>query len=222
MLQINKIGDNVYQVENNIATISFVPGKQVYQEKLIEFEDKQLRLWNPRRSKLAASIIKGLSIFPFKKDSKVLYLGASAGTTPSHISDICCDGRVYCVEFSPTMMRDFLEVSNSRTNLIALLNDATKPYSYQHIVEKVDVVYSDVAQVNQTELFLDNFKLFAKDDATGIIMIKARSIDVTRKPNDIFKEEKNKLKKGGLKILEEIKLDPYEKDHIAFICQKSF
>ena len=53
-------------------------------------------------------------------------------------------------------------------------------------------------------------------------MIKARSIDVTMKPNDIFRQEKKNLKEGGLKVIEEIKLDPYEKDHIAFICKKSF
>lgn len=221
-MHVNEIGENVYQVDNNIATVNLTPGVQVYQEKLLEYEDKELRLWNPRRSKLAASIIKGLHTFPFKKDSKVLYLGASAGTTPSHISDICTDGRIYCIEFSPTMMRDFLEVSKKRENLIPLLEDATRPHNYQHLIEKTDIIYSDVAQATQTKLFLDNFKLFAKKDCIGILMIKARSIDVTMKPNEIFKQEKKKLKEGGLKVIEEIKLEPYEKDHIAFICEKIF
>lgn len=221
-MQINLIGENVYQVDNNIATVNYTPGVQVYQEKLLEYEGKELRLWNPRRSKLAASIIKGLHTFPFKHDSKVLYLGASAGTTPSHISDICTEGRIYSVEFSPTMMRDFLDVSSRRDNLLPILDDATHPHNYQHLVEKVDVIYSDVAQATQTKLFLDNFKLFSKDNTVGILMIKARSIDVTMKPNDIFKQEKKNLKEGGLKIIEEIKLDPYEKDHIAFVCEKSF
>ena len=221
-MQVNKIGENVFQVDNNIATVNLTPGVQVYQEKLLEYENMELRLWNPRRSKLAASIIKGLHTFPFKRDSKVLYLGASAGTTPSHISDICTDGRIYSVEFSPTMMRDFLDVSDKRKNLLPILGDATRPSTYQHLVEKVDVIYSDVAQTTQTKLFLDNFKIFSRDDTTGIIMIKARSIDVTMKPNDVFKQEKKHLKEGGLKVIEEIKLDPYEKDHIAFICEKSF
>lgn len=221
-MQVNKIAENVYQIDNQIATVNLTPGIQVYQEKLLDYEDKQFRLWNPRRSKLAAAIIKGLTIFPFKKDSTVLYLGASAGTTPSHISDICTEGRIYSVEFAPTMMREFLEVSKNRSNLFALLEDATHPGNYQHLVESVDIIYSDVAQATQTKLFLDNFKLFAKENTIGIIMIKARSIDVTKKPSVIFKEEKSKLEQGGLKILEEIKLDPYEKDHIAFICEKYF
>lgn len=221
-MQINKIGENVYQIDNQIATVNLTPGVQVYQEKLLDYEDKQFRLWNPRRSKLAAAIINGLSIFPFKEDSTVLYLGASAGTTPSHISDICTNGRIYCVEFSATMMREFLDVSKNRRNLLALLEDATHPSDYQALVESVDIIYSDVAQATQTKLFLDNFKLFAREDTIGIIMIKARSIDVTKKPSVIFKEEKRKLEESGLRILEEIKLDPYEKDHIAFICEKYF
>ena len=221
-MQVNMIGENVYQVDNNIATVNYVPGVQVYQEKLLEYEDMELRLWNPRRSKLAACIIKGLHTFPFSKDSKVLYLGASAGTTPSHISDICTEGRIYSVEFSPTMMRDFLDVSSRRKNLLPILDDATHPSNYQHLVEKVDVIYSDVAQTTQTKLFLDNFKLFSKENTIGILMIKARSIDVTMKPNDVFRQEKKNLKEGGLKVIEEIKLDPYEKDHIAFVCEKSF
>ncbi len=219
---VKEIGENVFQVDNNIATVNLTPGIQVYQEKLLEHEDMELRLWNPRRSKLAASIIRGLETFPFRRNSKVLYLGASAGTTPSHISDICADGRVYCIEFSPTMMRDFVDVSDRRENLLPILDDATRPTNYQHLVEKVDIIYSDVAQATQTKLFLDNFKLFSKDDTVGIIMIKARSIDVTMKPSDVFKQEKKNLKQGGLKVIEEIKLDPYEKDHIAFVCEKSF
>ena len=221
-MQINEIGENVYQIDNQIATVNLNPGKSIYQEKLITYEDKEFRLWNPRRSKLAAAIIKGLRTFPFKRDSKVLYLGASAGTTPSHISDICTEGRIYSVEFSATMIREFLDVSKDRPNLISLFGDATRPLEYQSFLEAVDVVYSDVAQARQTQLFIDNFKLFAKEDAIGILMIKARSIDVTRNPNDIFKEQKKLLKQEGLQIIEEIKLDPYEKDHIAYICKKAF
>ena len=65
------------------------PAKKVYGEKLVEVEDNEYRIWEPRRSKLGAAIVNGINTFPFKNDSKVLYLGASSGTTPSHISDIC-------------------------------------------------------------------------------------------------------------------------------------
>ncbi|MDO5852043.1 MAG: fibrillarin-like rRNA/tRNA 2'-O-methyltransferase [Methanobacteriaceae archaeon] len=221
-MNIEEIFDGVFLMDDHLATLSIDQKKQVYGEKLIEYEDGEFRLWDPRRSKLASCILKGMSTFPFKKNSNILYLGASAGTTPSHLSDICCNGRIYCVEFAPVMMRELVDVCKTRHNLLPILDDATKPLNYLHLVECVDIIYSDVAQSKQTELFLENIKLFADEDTICIIMIKARSIDVTKNPNTIFKEEEHKLKESGMKILEKIKLDPYEKDHIAFICKKSF
>jgi fibrillarin-like pre-rRNA processing protein len=53
-------------------------------------------------------------------------------------------------------------------------------------------------------------------------MIKARSIDVTKAPKKIFKEEESKLKTAGFRIIEKINLEPYEKDHMAFVCEFSF
>ena len=53
-------------------------------------------------------------------------------------------------------------------------------------------------------------------------MIKARSIDVVQKPKKIFKEEERKLREKGFKIIEKVKLEPYEKDHIAFVVEKNF
>ena len=191
----------VYEIDNHIATLNLNPGTKVYEERLVKIKDNEYRIWNPRRSKLAAAILNGLSTFPFKEDSKVLYLGASTGTTPSHISDISKDGLVYCVEFSPKMMRKLVDLCSQRENMIPILDDATKPKNYMNIVQKVDVIYSDVAQPNQSELFMDNMRLYSKEDGIGILMIKARSIDVTKAPNKIFREEESKLKTSGFKVL---------------------
>ena len=48
----------------------------------------EYRVWNPFRSKLAAAILGGIDSIHMKPGSKVLYLGAAAGTTVSHVSDI--------------------------------------------------------------------------------------------------------------------------------------
>ncbi len=214
--------DGVYVVEDHIATENLNPGTKVYGEKLVEFEGKEFRIWEQRRSKLGAAIMNGMNMFPFEKNSKVLYLGASSGTTPSHISDITTEGTVWCVEFSPRMMRSLVELSKSRKNMIPILDDATKPLNYLHILQKVDIVYSDVAQPKQSELFMDNMRLYLKSEGIGIIMIKARSIDVTKNPKKVFKEEESKLKSGGLRVLEKINLEPYEKDHMAMVCELAF
>ena len=74
--------------EKKLATENLMPGNQVYNEKLLNVKGVEYRIWNPFRSKLAASIMNGLKDFPFNKKSDVLYLGVSTGTTISHISDI--------------------------------------------------------------------------------------------------------------------------------------
>jgi fibrillarin-like pre-rRNA processing protein len=212
---------NVYFKDGNIATKNLNPGISVYGEELIQ-EDCEYRIWNPRRSKLAAALLNGLENLDILDTSKVLYLGASTGTTVSHISDITTGGRIYAVEFSPTTAKKLVQLSRQRLNIAPILGDATKPKEYMNIVEKVDIVYCDVAQPTQTELFMKNMNLFLKDNGMGMITIKARSIDVVQKPKKIFKQEEKKLIEKGFKIIDKVKLEPYEKDHIALVVEKNF
>lgn len=209
-------------MNQSVVTPNLTPGLKVYNEKLVDYEGIEYRIWDPRRSKLSAAIKNGLTKLKIDYNSKILYLGASSGTTPSHISDMVPDGLVYCLEFSPRMMRDLLRVCDSRSNMVPILGDATQPKKYQNIIEEVDFVYCDVAQPQQSELFMDNMNLFLKNYGQGILMIKARSIDVTKKPQQIFREEVSKLKTHGFSILENIKLEPYEKDHIALVIERVF
>ena len=212
---------NVYLKDGNIATKNLNPGISVYGEELIQ-EDEEYRIWNPRRSKLAAALLNGLEKLEIQDTSKVLYLGASTGTTVSHISDIKKKKKIYAVEFSPTTAKKLVQLSRQRLNIAPILGDATKPKEYLNIVEKVDLVYCDVAQPTQSELFMKNMNLFLKEDGMGMITIKARSIDVVQKPKKIFKQEEKKLIEKGFKIIEKVKLEPYEKDHVAFLVEKNF
>ena len=188
---------DVFLKDDQVATRNLTPGISVYGEELIT-EDVEYRIWNPRRSKLAAALLNGLNNVNIENTSKVLYLGASTGTTVSHISDIAYDGKIYAVEFSPVTAKKLTRLSRQRPNIYPILGDATKPKEYMNIVEKVDLVYCDVAQPTQSSLFMKNMNLFAKEDALGMLMIKARSIDVVQKPKKIFKEQEKKLKGSSL------------------------
>ena len=84
------------------------------------------------------------------------------------------------------------------------------------------MVYCDVAQPTQTQLFIDNMDLFMKDSGQGVFMIKSRSINVNIKPKTVYKEQEKILKTNGYSIVEKVKLEPYEKDHICFIVERSF
>jgi fibrillarin-like pre-rRNA processing protein len=206
--------------EQKISTENFVPGNQVYKEKLIIKKGIEYRLWDPFRSKLAASIMNGLENFPFKNKTKVLYLGASTGTTVSHVSDIVGpSGLVFAVEHASRVARDFLDrVATHRSNIMPILQDARKPKEYFSVFGKVDVVYVDIAQPDQTKIAIDNCDMFLKKEGFFFLVIKSRSIDVTKAPKRIIQEEIKKLREK-FEILESIDLHPYDKDHAMVIAK---
>jgi fibrillarin-like pre-rRNA processing protein len=204
-----------------LATKNLSKGIAVYDEKLVRYDNNEYRLWNPYRSKLAAAIKKGLQDLPISLGSKVLYLGSATGTTVSHVSDIIEEkGIVYSVEFSSRVMREFLErCAKHRNNVIPILADARKPEEYLNILETVDVIYLDIAQPEQAKVLIENANLYLKKGGKCLFFIKAMSIDATAKPEDIFKKEKALLIQEEFKILEEIRLEPYDKDHEMVLCR---
>ncbi|MEM3068345.1 MAG: fibrillarin-like rRNA/tRNA 2'-O-methyltransferase [Nitrososphaerales archaeon] len=202
--------------EERIATINLASGVQVYGERLIVDKDIEYRLWDPFRSKLSAAIINGLKYLPLKEGSKVLYLGASTGTTASHVSDIIGDkGIIFCVEMSPRVARELMErCVKYRRNMIPIIEDARKHENYHSIFGHVDLVYCDIAQPDQTDIAIANCKHFLKKNGHLLLAVKSRSIDVTKKPSKVFEEEEEKLKKAGFKIEQVIELEPFDKDHV--------
>jgi len=200
--------------KRTIATRTLVPKQSVYGEKLVRVEDHEYRMWSTRRSKLGAAIQKGLNEMPIQPGSRVLYLGAASGTTVSHVSDIVGPtGIVYAVEFSPQVGRKLIQLADSRTNIIPIIDDARHPTRYASLLGQIDVVYQDVAQTDQARLFADNLKVFCSFGAYGMIAIKARSIDSAAPIDKIFKTVVSELDNYGLDIIENIDLAPLEKDH---------
>jgi len=208
----------VYRSGDMLLTRSLSPGSRVYGERLFAQEGVEYREWVADRSKLAAYIRAGGKRFPFVHDSHVLYLGASFGTTPSHVSDLVPDGRVYCVEISPRSFRDLVGVCETRPNMMPILGDATKPDDFAFLVERVDVVYQDVAQKNQAGIFAKAMKRFSAP--FGMLAVKARSEDVTRDPVSIFRESAALLEREGLRVIDMLGLEPYEKDHAMIVVER--
>ena len=210
----------IFFENNKIFTLNIRPGQKVYGEPLVKRDNKEYREWVPSRSKLAAAIKKGMKP-KLWKGMKILYLGSATGTTCSHLSDMVGEeGTIFSVEFSERMMREFLKLCSQRKNLVPVLADARKPQDYEDIVEKVDLVYCDIAQPDATEVALRNCNEFLKSGGYLMIAIKSRSIDITKKPSEIYKEELKKIKKSGFKIIYWTKLDPYEKDHAFILAQR--
>ncbi len=201
--------------ERRPATLNLVPGNTTYGETTIKAQGKEYRIWDPYRSKLAAAILKGLTQMPIRPGSKVLYLGAASGTTVSHVSDIvAAKGQVYCVEFAQRSFRDLVSnVCSVRRNTTPIFEDARFPAKYRDLVTTVDCVYCDIAQPDQARIIADNTDLFLDPAGGFLLAVKSRSIDVTKNPSEIFRQEAKVLEERGYKCLEMLRLDPFEGDH---------
>ncbi|MBN1503030.1 fibrillarin-like rRNA/tRNA 2'-O-methyltransferase [Candidatus Woesearchaeota archaeon] len=216
--------DGIYYIEKGknklLCTENLTPEKRFFEEDLIRDKGNEYRVWDPRRSKLAAGIKKGLSQIGLKPGFFVLYLGASHGYTPSFVSDIVGkEGFVFALDFAPRVVRDLVFLCEKRKNIAPILADANQPEKYMHQITEVDFIYQDIAQKNQSQIFLRNCELFLKKDAFAILCVKARSVDVTKKPSVIYQQVRRELEKV-ITIVDYKILDPFEKDHCIFVCKK--
>ena len=204
--------------KEKVASPNLTPGVTVYGERILQRGAREYRLWSPYRSKLSAAILNGLKGFPLRRGGIGLYLGAASGTTASHVSDIIGpEGVLYCVEFAPRPMKELLRVAESRMNLVPLLADARRPETYSSLLTEVEFIYQDVAQPRQAEIYMANARAYLSPGGRGMLILKSRSVDVAKEPQDVFREEIEQLEGSGFSILQQISLDPYDKDHVALV-----
>jgi len=200
---------------------NLVPGNKVYGEKLITFKGEEYREWDPYRSKLAAMILEKPSVDFLSSELNCLYLGASSGTTISHLSDIVYNGIIYGVEFAERSMRQLIQNTNNRKNIVPILGDANFPEKYaKSVFTPIDLIYQDIAQPNQAQIAIANCSYYLKDKGTLILAIKSQSIDSVQKPEKIYIQEKKILEKAGYQISESFNIHKYAANHIILIAHK--
>ncbi|PSQ30045.1 fibrillin [Halobacteriales archaeon SW_6_65_46] len=185
-------------------------GEPVYGEPT----DGAWRAWDARRSKLGAMLELEMAT-GLAGGETVLYLGAAAGTTVSHVADFA--GPTYAVEFAPRPMRDLLDVAASRDRLFPLLKDARSPETYAHVVEPVDVIVQDVATRGQAAVANTNAR-FLDGDGRLLAVIKARSEDVVAAPSEVFERELATLRES-YEILETERLEPFHDSHLGVVAR---
>lgn len=199
----------IQEVEVGGETRLATKGEAVYGEPTVD----GWRVWGAGRSKLAAMLERGLPV-PVGPETTVLYLGAGAGTTVSHLADVC--HRVYAVEFAPRPGKRLLSVARDREAIIPLLKDARRPSTYAHVVEsECDLLVQDLATQGQAAIATDH-RPFLADDATVAISIKAASEDVTADPADVFSAAREELE-ATYRVSEHARLEPYHQDHLGIV-----
>jgi fibrillarin-like pre-rRNA processing protein len=203
---------HVHTVKGNLFTDNFVPGYNPFNERVVIERGEELREWNPTRSKLGAAVVKGMRL-EIKEGWKVLYMGAAHGYTPSRVATIVGkNGIVYGVEMSERCFNNLLPLTEKYTNIVPIMSDCRKTENYDW-VEKVDLVYCDIADRQMTIIAVDNCRKFLKPNGMLMLAVKSRSIDVTESPRKIVQQQVDILEKEGFEILEWKMLDPFEKDH---------
>jgi len=212
--------EGIFLIDHQLATVNLTPGQKVYGEELVKEKNIEYRIWDFWRSKPAAAIKNGLREFPLKGGMKVLYLGIASGTTASHFSDIVDrEGIIYGVDISERVLRELIAHAEKRGNIIPFLGDSRKPEDYESVVmEKVDLVYEDVASPDQIQILIRNAQKFLQPDGVAMIAIKSQSIDVTKEPKQTYKECLEELE-NYFEIIDKVELDPYEKAHL-FVVMK--
>jgi fibrillarin-like pre-rRNA processing protein len=97
--------------------------------------------------------------------------------------------------------------------------DASKPETYASLMEYVDLIYQDVADPRQVEIARRNL-IFLKKGGALVLVLKTRSVDSKKKPEDVRKDAALECEKAGILISSSTWLRPYHRDHAAFICTK--
>src|ERR1041385_1830732 len=208
----------LYEDKGFLWTENKVPGHAVYGERLRKAMGREFRHWTPFRSKLCALAPRAPPRPWPDPAGDVLYLGASTGTTVSHVSDLT-SGMVYAVEFSPRSVRDLLWNVEPRPNVVPILEDAGKPERYApYIAKPVATLIQDVAQRHQVDLFLRNLP-FLRPGGLGFLFVKARSINVAMPPADIYAAMESRLAEAKVPIMKQVDLEPFEQDHRAFVVR---
>lgn len=214
--EIQTVENRLSHVGRNYFTVSDYP-VSVYGERVSKKKGKFLRYWDPKRSKLSAALNLGLEHFRFRYDSNVLYLGASTGTTVSHVSDLCYNGRIFAVESSYEPFVKLIKLSEARKNIYPILEDANYVERYSHFLDPIDIIYQDISQRNQVQIFNSNTS--SRPEATSAILIlKMRAISSRMSEKQILNSSLEEIE--GFRVKEVLNLKPFHKAHYLIYMER--
>ncbi len=202
-------------------------GKSVRGERRKRDGRVEWRKWDPSRSKVAAALLltsgDPTELLP-ETGSTCLYLGASSGSTVSHIHDHTCgagnhhQGQIIAVEISPRMMRDLHSLAKERPGLIPILSDARNAEGYATIMrEKAQWIHQDLSIADQAQNFISIAEKMLCKGGTGLLSLKAASERADQGSDENrFSRAENLLEESSLQLIERIDISQYQDQHIMF------
>lgn len=196
-----RVNDLIWQDGRLLSPGKILPGDRVY---------RGMRVWDPRRSKIAALCFLGSR--PPVINARILYLGAAVGTTVSFLADYA--EVVYAVEFSMRPVRNLVRLARQRSNIIPILQDARHPERYLPFVEPVNVLIQDIAQRDQTGIAIKNL-LMLENGGHFILVLKMLSMGSAKDKKEIIETAVKLLENNGIIHLQVTDLDEYHTGHAA-------
>lgn len=185
------------------------------------------RAWAASKSKVAAALLRTSNnpsdLLP-DTGSTCLYLGASYGSTVSHIHDHVCGsgnhhgGQVVAVEISPRAMRELSTLAASRPGLVPVLADARVPSQVVPFMRgKADWMHQDLSIADQAQSFVNMAQAFLRTGGTGLLSLKAASERSSQGDDDSrFAMAEQILEDSELRLIERIDLTGLEEQHVLF------
>ncbi len=180
------------------------------------------RRWDPHRSKLAAALQGGALTKDWEDlldGAPVVYLGAASGTTVSHVADLAAPKAVFAVELASRPFQELIVKLGAWANVFPVLADAREPGTYEGLVGKAQAIIQDVATSDQVAVLEANARALLPRAAPSLLFVKARSIDSSAEPARVFARARDELVGAGFTIRDERGLEPFDKDHRAFLVR---
>lgn len=156
----------------------------------------------------------GEGFAPASEDA-VLYLGAAEGARAASIAEQVHQACVVAVEKSPVAALRLVEQAEASANLVPYVGDARRPEAYAPLVPRLGLLFQDVAQPDQVEIFLDNARRLAP--RRGYLALKAASIAVDRPPEQVFEQARERIAEEAT-VREVVSLEPYHDDHVMIVA----
>ena len=227
-----KLAWGIRREGRSLWTRNAVRGVSVRGERRKTDSRIEWRSWDPTRSKVAAALLRTAKdpsqLLP-ETGATVLYLGASYGSTCSHIHDQVCGagnhhgGQVVAVEISPRAMRELSELAKLRPGLVPVLGDARQPSQVTpYVRNQADWMHQDLSIADQAETFVRMADVFLRPGGTGLLSLKAASERTSAGDDDSrFAKAAKILRESDLEVIERINLKGLEEQHVVFLVRKT-
>lgn len=178
---------------------------------------RKSREWNPFRSKWKAALEKNLDV-SINPNDNILYLGASSGTTVSHISKLT-SGIIFAVENSPQMAIRLVKLAESSNNIAPIFSDARDiEFIKKSIYNKqINILFQDIPSLDQINILIKNSTLVNKDCK---IFFSLKTQSISQKDYKQTSEDADQKLKIHFRIIKKLDLKPFHKKHFFYILKK--